>query len=80
MGACHLLRQPHFRQKAGNDLVQDALQCGGIQTSYSWDCCGIAFEYRRPAVGVTNQNEKYFSSTLAGVGAAGNLKHSERIF
>jgi LPS-assembly protein len=65
---------------AGYDLVQDALQYGGIQTSYNWDCCGIAFEYRRLAVGVTNENEKYFSITLAGVGAAGNLKHSERIF
>jgi hypothetical protein len=27
-----------------------------------------------------NENEKYFSITLAGVGAAGNLKHCERIF
>jgi LPS-assembly protein len=65
---------------AGHDLVQDALQYGGIQISCNWDCCGIAFEYRRLAVGVTNENEKYFSITLAGVGAAGNLRHPERIF
>jgi hypothetical protein len=31
-------------------------------------------------VGVRDENEKFFSITLAGVGAAGNLKHSERIF
>jgi LPS-assembly protein len=65
---------------AGYDLVQDALQYAGIQTSYNWDCCGVAFEYRRTVVGVRDENEKFFSITLAGVGAAGNLKHSERIF
>jgi LPS-assembly protein len=66
---------------AGYDLVQDALQYGGIQTSYNWDCCGLAVEYRRLALGsVRNENQYSFNFTLAGVGAAGNLKHSERIF
>ena len=67
---------------AGYDFTQDALQYGGIQTSYNWDCCGFATEYRRLALGAVsrNENEYRFSITLAGVGAAGNLKNSERVF
>ncbi len=66
---------------AGYDFVQNALQYGGIQSSYNWDCCGLSVEYRRLALGsVRNENQYGFNFTLAGVGAAGNLKHSERIF
>ena len=66
---------------AGYDFVQNALQYGGIQSSYNWDCCGLSVEYRRLALGsVRNENQYSFNFTLAGVGAAGNLKHSERIF
>ena len=66
---------------AGYDFIQNALQYGGIQSSYNWDCCGLSVEYRRLALGsVRNENQYSFSFTLAGVGAAGNLKHSERIF
>ena len=65
---------------AGYDFVQNALQYGGIQSSYNWDCCGLSVEYRRLALGsVRNENQYSFNFTLAGVGAAGNLKHSERI-
>jgi LPS-assembly protein len=66
---------------AGYDFIQSALQYGGIQSSYNWDCCGLSVEYRRLALGsVRNENQYSFNFTLAGVGAAGNLKHSERIF
>jgi LPS-assembly protein len=66
---------------AGYDFIQNALQYGGIQSSYNWDCCGLSVEYRRLALGsVRNENQYSFNFTLAGVGAAGNLKHSERIF
>jgi LPS-assembly protein len=66
---------------AGYDFIQSALQYGGIQSSYNWDCCGLSIEYRRLALGsVRNENQYSFNFTLAGVGAAGNLKHSERIF
>jgi LPS-assembly protein len=65
----------------GYDFIQNALQYGGIQSSYNWDCCGLSVEYRRLALGsVRNENQYSFNFTLAGVGAAGNLKHSERIF
>ncbi len=66
---------------SGYDYIQNALQYGGIQASYNWDCCGLSVEYRRLALGaVRNENQYSFNFTLAGVGAAGNLKHSERIF
>jgi LPS-assembly protein len=66
---------------AGYDLTQDALQYGGVETSYNLNCCGLVVEYRRLALGsVRNENLYSFSFTLAGVGAAGNLTHSERIF
>lgn len=66
---------------AGYDFTEDALQYGGLQASYNWDCCGFSIEYRRLALGsVRNENSYSFNFTLAGVGAAGNLKHSEQIF
>ena len=66
---------------AGYDFTQDALQYGGIETSYNLACCGLAIEYRRLALGsVRNENLYFFNFTLAGVGAAGTLSHSERIF
>jgi LPS-assembly protein len=65
----------------GYNLTQDALQYAGIETSYNLDCCGLVIEYRRLVLGtVPTENEYRFSITLAGVGAAGNLAHSERIF
>ncbi len=66
---------------AGYDFTQDALEYGGIETSYNLDCCGLVVEYRRLALGsVRNENQYLFIFTLAGVGAAGNLAHSDRIF
>jgi LPS-assembly protein len=66
---------------AGYDLTQDALQYGGIETSYNLNCCGLVLEYRRLALGSPrNENEYLFNFTLAGVGAAGSLSQSDRIF
>jgi LPS-assembly protein len=66
---------------AGYDIVQDAIQFGGIETTYNWNCCGISAEYRRYALGqVRNENQYLFSFTLAGIGTAGNLRRAVRIF
>jgi LPS-assembly protein len=66
---------------SGYDFVQGALQFGGIETGYNWNCCGMSAEYRRYALGsVRNENQYLFSFTLAGVGTAGNLKRAVRIF
>jgi LPS-assembly protein len=66
---------------AGYDFTENAFQYYGVQTSYNWDCCGLSIEYRRLALGsVLNEGQESFNFTLAGIGAAGNLKHSEQIF
>jgi len=70
-----------FGSNAGYDFVENALQFGGIESNYNWDCCGISAEYRRYALGsVRNENQYLFSFTLAGVGTAGNLRRAVRIF
>ncbi len=70
-----------FGANAGYDFVQSAVQFGGVEANYNWDCCGISAEYRRYALGsVRNENQYLFSFTLAGVGTAGNLRRAVRIF
>ena len=50
---------------AGYDFTQNALQYGGIQSSYNWNCCGLSVEYRRLALGsVRNENQYSFNFTL----------------
>jgi LPS-assembly protein len=75
-----LRRGLSFGSNAGYDFVQEAIQFGGIEANYNWDCCGISAEYRRYALGsVRNENQYLFSFTLAGVGTAGNLRRAVRI-
>jgi LPS-assembly protein len=65
----------------GYDLNQDALQYGGVQTSYNWNCCGLTIEYRRLALGAErNENYESFNFTLAGIGTAGNINRSQLIY
>jgi LPS-assembly protein len=65
----------------GYDLNQDALQYGGVQTSYNWSCCGLTLEYRRLALGAErNENYESFNFTLAGLGTAGNINRSQLIY
>ncbi len=71
----------NFGANAGYDFQQSAVQFGGVETGYNWNCCGFSAEYRRYALGsVRNENQYLFSFTLAGVATAGNLKRSVRIF
>lgn len=66
---------------SGYDFTQNSLQYGGVQAAYNWDCCGFNIEYRRFALGSTrNENQYRFNFSLAGVGTAGNLRRSERLF
>jgi len=65
----------------GFDANLGSLQYASVQTSYTWDCCGLSLEYRRFALGaVRNENQYRFSFTLANVGAFGNLKRLERLY
>ncbi len=65
----------------GFDSELGALQFATVQTSYTWDCCGLSLEYRRFALGaVRNENQYRFTFTLANIGAFGNLKRQERLY
>jgi LPS-assembly protein len=65
----------------GFDANLGSLQYASVQTSYTWDCCGLSVEYRRFALGtVRNENEYRYSFTLANVGAFGNLRRQERLY
>ena len=65
---------------AGYDLTLNAVQYGGIQTTYNANCCGLSLEFRRYALGsVRNDNQILWSFTLAGVGSGGSLRRAERI-
>ena len=63
------------------DIRQDYLPSSIVQTSYNWDCCGVAFAFRRLGLGtLRSQNEYRFVFTIANVGSFGNLRPNERIF
>ena len=66
---------------AGLDLIGGALQYLAVQTSYNWNCCGLAVEYRRYNLGtVRDENAYRFNFTLANIGSAGNIRRAERLF
>ncbi len=52
-----------------------------IQTNYNWDCCGIAFQYQRYALGtVRTENAYHFSLSLTNVGTFGSIKRLQRLY
>jgi len=66
---------------AGIDLDLGTVQYGAIQTSYNWNCCGVSVEYRKYELGsARNENVYRFNFTLANIGSAGNIRHSEQVF
>ena len=66
---------------AGLDLDRTQIQYAALQTSYNWNCCGLAVEYRKYELGsVRNENAYRFNFTLANIGTAGNLRRAERLF
>lgn len=66
---------------AGLDLDRTEVQYGALETSYNWDCCGLAVEYRKYELGaVRNENAYRFNFTLANIGTAGTLRRAERLF
>ena len=56
-------------------------QYTAFQASYNWNCCGVAFEYRKFNLGTVRNDPGYrFNFTLANIGTAGNLRRAERLF
>jgi LPS-assembly protein len=65
----------------GYDFVRGALQYGGIQAVYNWDCCGLTVGYRRFALGSLRDETQYlYSFTLANFGSVGDIRRSNAVF
>ena len=65
----------------GLDLVEGTVQYAALQTSYNWNCCGLAVEYRKFNLGsVRDENSYRFNFTLANIGSAGNIRRAQRLF
>jgi len=69
----------------GYDIRQQFLQNQLVQVSYNGTCCGIAFEYRRLALGpvlgpVRSENQFRVALIIANIGTFGNLRRQEKIF
>jgi len=63
------------------DIRQDFLSSTNIQTSYNWDCCGVAFSYQRLGLGpLRSENQFRFSFTVANVGSFGTISREHRLF
>ena len=65
----------------GIDSRLDYIQAATIQTNYNWDCCGVAFQYQRWALGLErNENAFRFSFSLTNVGTFGSIKRLQRLY
>ena len=63
------------------DFTHDALQYGGVQAIYNWNCCGLNVGYRRFALGsLRDESEWLYGFTLSGIGTAGNVRRSTSVF
>ena len=65
----------------GYDFVHGALQYGGVQAVYNWNCCGLTVGYRRFALGSVRDETQYlYSFTLANFGSVGDIRRSNSVF
>ena len=65
----------------GVDSRVGYIQSATLQTNYNWDCCGIAFQYSRWALGsVRNENAYRFSFSLANVGSFGTIRRLQSLY
>lgn len=63
------------------DAVSGQTQYTTVQSSYNWDCCGFAVEYRRFSLAsVRREDQVLFSFNLTNVGSFGSLKRSDQLF
>jgi len=63
------------------DITNSQLQNQVVQISYNGNCCGLAVEYRRLALGqVRTDNQFRVAFIIANIGTFGNLRHQEKIF
>lgn len=72
---------PGLAARTGLDIDLGSVQYGAIQASYNWNCCGFSVEYSKYELGTARNDGGFkFNFTLANIGSAGNLRHSEQVF
>lgn len=63
------------------DSQLNYVQGATVQGTYNWDCCGVAVEYLRWALGSTrNENAFRFSFSLANIGTFGTIRRLQRLY
>ena len=63
------------------DIRRNFLQNQTASASFNSSCCGLAFEYRRLALGaVRTENQFRVALLIANIGTFGNLRRQEKIF
>ena len=71
----------NFTTGISYDITNGILQNQVVQASYNGGCCGIAFAYRRVALGqVRTENQFSAALIIANFGTFGNLRRQEKIF
>jgi LPS-assembly protein len=63
------------------DFLGHTIQTQSVTASFNGSCCGLAFEYRRIALGpVRSENQFRVAFLVANIGTAGNLRRQEKLF
>jgi LPS-assembly protein len=63
------------------DFLQNSIESQYVVASYNGSCCGLAFEYRRIALGtVRSENQFRVALLIANIGTVGNIRQQEKIF
>jgi LPS-assembly protein len=66
---------------ASYDFTHNALQYGGVEAVYNWNCCGLQAGYRRFELGsLRDEGEWLWGFTLSSIGTAGNIHRSTSVF
>jgi len=77
------VNRPGFNVTTGlsYDFLNHFIQNQSVVASYNGSCCGLAFEYRRLALGsVRDENQFRVAFLIANLGTVGNIRRQEKLF
>jgi LPS-assembly protein len=77
------VNRPGFNLTTGMsyDFLNHFIQNQSVVASYNGSCCGLAFEYRRLALGsVRQENQFRVALRIANLGTVGNIRRQEKLF
>ncbi|HKM91292.1 MAG TPA: LPS assembly protein LptD [Candidatus Acidoferrales bacterium] len=77
------VNRPGFNLTTGlsYDFLNHFIQNQSVVASYNSSCCGLAFEYRRLALGsVRDENQFRVALLIANLGTVGNIRRQEKLF